>query len=202
MHARACRDRCAGEAADVPDRVELAVFLVDCRALLAGRQTDTHTLAPEQISALADLAPLRVVPGNLGGPVPGEVARDPFAANDLANEILVVPRESPDAQRAVLSIAARRGDEVFGDAREEKAGVPSARGVGERARVDQDDIRSGPRQVIRGRDPGDATANHGDVGGRIFRQRRLDAGRRFVEPDARHFGYSASGAAAPAESRE
>ena len=201
VDAGAGRDRRAGKGPHVAHRMELAVVLIDGGALLR-HEEDAHRFLPETISALAHVGPLLVIPGDLCRAVPGEVARDAFPGDDLADQFLVVSRKAPNAQSAILAVATCRRDEILGDAGQEKSGVSPARRVGDRASLEHDRLRAGAREVICGRDAGDARTDDRDVSGHVLFERGMVIGRDFVEPDARHFRYSASGAAARAKSHE
>src|SRR5205823_1274754 len=127
----AARDRRAGESAHISHRMELAVLLVDCRALLRD-EADADTFLLQPVRALANLRPFLVVAGDLSRAVPREVAGDSFLLDDRADELLVVPGEPPDAQHPVFAVTACRGNEIFGHAREKKARVSPARRFGDR----------------------------------------------------------------------
>ena len=109
-------------------------------------------------------------------------------------------RKAPNAQSASLAVATCRRDKILGDAGEKKPGVSPARRVGDRSSLEHDRLRAGARQVIRGRDSRDARTDDRDVSGHVLFERAAVIGRNFVEPDARHFRYSASGAAAQPKS--
>jgi len=96
--------------------------------------------------------------------------------------------KTPDTQRTVLAVTTRRRDEVFGDAGQKKAGVPPARRFGDRASLEHDDLCTGPRNVVRGRDTGDARADDRHIDARVLIERRVNLGRDFIEPDAGHSG--------------
>src|SRR6267143_761037 len=173
----------------------LAVIFVNCR-LVPRRQADTHRLLLQSRGTLTHLRPLLVVPGDLGGAVPGEVACDAFPHDDFAHEVLVVFGEPPDAACDVLAISARRRHEVFRDACEEEPSVAPARRFGDRAGLEDDNMCAAARQVIRGRGAGDARADDRDVRGDVLIKGRVDIGRDFVEPDACHsWTYSCRGGA-------
>src|SRR5437660_1002090 len=190
VDARAGRDRSSGKRPHVARGMELAVVLVDGGAL-ARHDADAHRLRPQTVGALAHLAPFLVISGDLRRTLPGEVTPDRFARDDLADELLVVSGEAPDAHRSIFAIPARRRDEILGDPREEKPGVSPARRFGDRASLEDDRLHTGSREVIGGRDARDASADDRDVRGGVLIERRMVVGCDFVEPDARHFRYSA-----------
>ena len=175
--------------------MQLAVLFIDRGALL-GYETNTDTLALQALRARTDLRPLGVVARELGRSVPGEVAVDVFSGDDLTDELLVVPGESPHAQGALFAVAFGGRGEILGDSRQEKARISPARGFGDRARLDDDRLRACACEVVRGRDSRDTRADDCDVGRRIVVEARVVVGRNLVEPDARHFHYSALGTAA------
>ena len=99
-----------------------------------------------------------------------------------------MPREPPNAQRAVLAVATRRRDEIFCHARQKEAGVPPARCFGDRSSLEHDNLCSVPRRVVRGRDTGDARADDRHIRVRVLIERRVTIGCDFVKPDAGHSG--------------
>src|SRR5207302_9617161 len=96
MNARAGGDRRAGELAYIAHRMQLAVVLVDRRAL-AAYHSHPHVLSSEALGAGLDLVPLFIVARDLVRSIPGEIALDLVFANERAHERLVSFGEPPDA---------------------------------------------------------------------------------------------------------
>src|SRR5207302_6092820 len=125
--------------------------------------------------ALEDLAPLLVVAGDLIRAVPAELAVDGVLVGERADQRLRSFGEAPDPQGPLGAVPSRGGDEVLRDAREQEAGVPSARSLGHAARLEHRDTGAGLREEVRGRDAGHARAHDRDVRGRISVERWIGA---------------------------
>ena len=186
MDARALLHGRGGQPAYPAHRVELAVLGVGGRAR-RGVDADADALGGQAPCAGFDLPPLPVVARDLIRAVPAQGAVDAVFFDQRAHEPLRAPREAPDAQRALLSVPTRRGDEVLRDAREQESGVAAARRLGHAARLEHDDARASRREEIRGRDTRDARAHDRDVGRLVASERRIGA-RSPVEPQTHRRG--------------
>src|SRR5439155_8603548 len=168
--------------------MEVAVVGVRRRAR-ARIDADPCVVRREAARALGDLAPLRFIARDLVRAVPAQLAFDAVTRHERAHELVRALREAPDAQRLVVAVTARRGDEVLGHAGEEEARVAPARRFGDAARFQHQDARAGGREEVRARDPRDAAADDRDVGGGVALQGRIGA-LDAVEPEAHRASLS------------